>query len=746
MTLRNPSSTPAALHRAGLASLFVALALSACGGGGGSDATNAQPAPPPPVVTNPQPEPSPPPVVTNPQPDPTPPPVLSKGGVSLLAGSLGGAGNLDGVGAAARFNNPLGLGIGPNGDLYVADRDNGRIRKVTPAGVVSTVAGSGAVGCVNGPALQASFTDPRDVAVGPDASVFVIDGVRVRRIDTAGNVATVAGTTTSECYPGTNNSNVAPTSPNAIAVDAAGTAYINDRTRIYTLTPDGTLTHLVGTKDPALQRVSSTVSDFRNATGIALDAARNIYVAEDYLYADGTKTVRGIDRLDPTGRIAPVVPASTALGEVNDIARDAAGNVYMVDSVRNVVRKATPAGSVSIIAGIETERYMADTSIDGPLGAGRLAAPQGIAVATDGTVYVSDQYAHSIRRIDPVTGDLSTFAGLAPTTFYGEYHAVDRAGNVFVAVLKLDTRDYAIQRIAPDGRATTLVPGGLNAPRGMAIDSAGNLFVVDVPRDDINNCVGCRFSRTTAFVRKITPQGEMSIFAGNPANASRAPDADGAGTAANLSNARALTIDPVGNLYVSQYLGAPLRKITPQGVVSTLPVALPGTEQYPSGLAADAAGNIYLSSCPVLLSQSGFTINPADAPPGAAVLKVDPSGNVTQLAGSTTEVGYVDGPGAQARFAANRGSTRGQGNNACLTGLTLDAAGNLYVADKANDAVRKITPDGTVSTVVGQKGVRGIALGPLPTSLSQPTDVGFDAAGNLYIVSTYGLLKVQFDR
>ncbi|MEO7937018.1 MAG: hypothetical protein ABIR55_00170, partial [Burkholderiaceae bacterium] len=610
-----------------------------------------------------------------------------------------------------------------------------------------TVAASGAVGCVNGPALQASFTDPSDVAIGPDASVFMIDGVRVRRIDAAGNVATLAGIITSKCYYGTrNNGNVAPTSPSAIAVDAAGMAYINDRTRIYTLTPDGTLTHLVGTKDPALQMLSSTVSDFHSAIGIALDAARNVYVSENYFYADGTKTYRGIDRLDPTGRIVPAVPASTALGEIDDIARDAAGNVYLMDSVRNVVRKATPAGSVSIIAGIETERYRADTSLDGPLGTGRLAAPQGIAVAADGTVYVSERYSNSIRRIDPVSGDLSTLAGLAPTTFYGEYHAVDRAGNVFVAALKLDTRDYAIQRIAPDGTATTLVNSGLNAPRGMAIDGAGNLFVVDVPKQPIDNNVGFRFGRTTAFVRKITPQGEMSIFAGNPTNASRAPDADGAGTAASISNARALAIDPAGNLYVSQYLGAALRKITPQGVVSTIAVTLPGIEQYPSGLAADAVGNIYLSSCPVLLSQSGFTINPADAPPGAAVLKVDASGNVTQLAGSTTEVGFVDGPGARARFAADRGFTRGQGSNACLTGLTLDAAGNVYVADKANDAVRKITPQGEVSTVVGQKDARGIALGPLPTSLSQPTDVSVNSSGTLVIGSTSALLKMALGK
>ena len=705
MTIRIASSLPAALRRPALGSLFIALTLSACGGGGGSDAMN------------PQPEPSP------------PPPVVSKGSVSLLAGSLGGAGNLDGAGSAARFNNPNGLAVGPTGDLYVADGDNARIRKVTPAGVVSTVAGSGQFVYADGPAMQASFCDPKKIAVGPDGSIFVIDSTRVRKIDAAKNVKTVTGPTTADCdYAAYSNGSVAPKSPSAIAVDAFGIAYILDayENSVYTLTPAGALNPLAARRDPNSDRAS----DFHTPHGIALDATRNIYISDIY----PNDYYRGIARLTQTGELTVVVPPSAELGEINDLARDATGNLYTVDTEANVVRKITPAGSVSIIAGVEWKPSLFGASdgfvsVDGPLGTGRLTRPLGVAVAADGTVYVTESYFNTIRRIDPATGDLSTLAGLAPKNSFGEYHATDRAGNVFVAVATANNFfEYAIQRIAPDGTATTLVPGGLNAPRGMALDSAGNLYVVDVPYSTINTCVGCRLSATPAVVRKITPRGEMSIFA------------------ANLDNARALTIDPAGNLYVAKYIGAPLSKITPQGVVSTIAVTLPGTEQYASGLAADAAGNIYLSSCPILLSASGFTINPADAPPGAAILKVDPRGNVTVLAGSTTEVGYVDGPGAKARFAADRGFARGKGNNACLTGLTLDAAGNVYVADKGNDAVRKITPDGMVSTVVGQKGVRGIVLGPLPASLSEPTDVSLDGAENLLIGSATALLKVQFDR
>ena len=730
MTIWIASSLPAALRRPALGALFVALALSACGGGGGSDATTAQPAPTP----------SPPPVVTNPQPEPTPPPVAAKGNVSLLAGTAGGAGNLDGAGSTARFDGPAGLAIGPAGDLYVADSGNRRIRKVTPAGVVSTIAGSGQAAYADGPALQASFCDPQKLAVGPDASLFVIDRTRVRKIDAAGTVKTVAGDPNFACNDrNPNGASVAPKLPTAIAVDAFGIAYIADSFAgaVYTLTPAGALTLLAGSEDGTRR---DPVLSFPR--GIALDAARNVYVATD-----------SIARIAQTGEVTPLVPSGVTTSPckaANALARDAAGNLYVADIWANVVCKITPAGNVSIVAGIKSQtftfqsyRFDGYESVDGPLGTGRLATPQGVAVAADGTLYVSDNYAHTIRRVDAATGNLSSLAGLAPLLSpFGAYHATDRAGNVFVAVA-VDKRpflnSYAIQRIAPDGTATTLVSGGLKAPRGMAIDAAGNLYVVDVPA---GSCVNCSYLPLSTVVRKITPQGEISIFAGRLETPSLTlkPDVDGIGAAAYLSNAVALTFDPAGNLYVTQASNHPLRKITPEGVVSTVALTLPGNagQYYPSGVAADAAGNVYLSTCD---ANKGTAI---PVPPlGAAILKVDPgSNNATEFAGSINEAGYIDGPGAQARFAVMQNPA----GDRCLTGLTLDGVGNLYVSDQGNDVVRKITPAGVVSTVVGQPGMRGIALGPLPASLSAATDLSLDGAGNLVIGSVDALLKVRFDK
>ena len=604
-----------------------------------------------------------------------------------------------------------------------------------PRGVVSTVAGSGRLGDADGPALQASFCDPSKIAVGPDASVFVINRLAVRKIDPAGNVKTVAGPVTNRCGFNPSLDWSAPKSPSAIAVDAFGIAYIADSFAgaIYTLTPAGALTLLAGSDDPQQPNRA-----FSGSAGIALDAARNVYALGNPVSAPNT---RSIVRISQTGEITTVVPPSAALNPTIDLARDAAGNFYLIDgSARSVVRKITPDGRISIIAGVDENPNTLVEAVDGPLGTGRLASPQGIAVTADGTVYVSDR-SNTIRRIDPVTGNLSTLAGLVPQGPYLGNHATDRAGNVLVVVARPPYNgEVSIERIAPDGTATTRVPRGVVGPGPMAVDSAGNLYVLNSGRYPVANGI-----TTGSVVRKITPQGEVSVFAGSLQSPTTSQeiniDVDGVGSAAVLNTAAALTIDPADNLYVAQVLGAPLRKITPQGVVSTVPATLPGQNQYPNAVTADAAGNIYLASCARPTRTFPTT-------PNAAVLKVDPSGAVTQLAGSLTEVGYVDGPGAQARFAAIQGVFTGITSNpgTCPSGLTLDAAGNVYVADTGNDVVRRIAPDGVVSTVVGQPGVRGVSLGDLPASLSRPTDLSFDAAGNLVVRSENALLRVQLGK
>ncbi len=215
---------------------------------------------------------------------------------------------------------------------------------------------------------------------------------------------------------------------------------------------------------------------------------------------------------------------------------------------------------------------------------------------------------------------------------------------------------------SPSGYADgTGTAAKFNEPRGMVVDSVGNVYVADKN----NNCI-----------RKITPQGAVTTFAGS----NNGGYADAAGTAAQFSKPYGLAIDKDGNVYVADSANNRIRKITPQGVVTT--VAGSGTAglvnaagmgaqfNAPSGLVFDSSGNLYVVD----------TMN-------HCVRKISPQGIVTTVAGSGT-AGYIDSTGMAAQF-----------NKPC--GVAIDKDGNLYVADEGNNNIRKITPQGVVTTLAG---------------------------------------------
>ena len=295
MTTQTPGSMPAGLRRSAFGSLFFALTA----GGSGSDATNTQPAP-----------------------EPTPPPTASKGSISLLDGSLGGTGNRDGAGATARFNFPTGLAVGPQGNLYCRRQRKPAHPQGHARGCGEHGGGLGPAGLRRWPGLAGVVLQPTRIAVGPDASVFVIDG-KLRKIDPTGNVRTVAGPATGNCGNLPFREAPAPKLPSAVAVDAFGIAYVADSFAgaIYTLTPDGVVTLLADSVDQKQPNPT-----FGGYGGIALDGARNLYVLGTTLPNVGT---RDIVRVSQPGEVKTVVPLSTVLGGAKDIASDAAGILYV---------------------------------------------------------------------------------------------------------------------------------------------------------------------------------------------------------------------------------------------------------------------------------------------------------------------------------------------------------------------------------------------------------------------------------
>ncbi len=267
--------------------------------------------------------------------------------------------------------------------------------------------------------------------------------------------------------------------------------------------------------------------------------------------------------------------------------------------------------------------------------------------------------------------------------------ATDAAGNIYVA----DSDNNSIRKITPAGAVTTITGNGsigktngalkdalFNYPHGLVLDAAGNIYVADAG----NN-----------LIRKISVDGVVSTLAGsgNPGKA------NGAGAAAEFNFPAGITIDGAGNLYVTDGTNGCIRKITPTGVVSNFTGAV---FNFPEGIAIDAAGNLYVADT------------------GAGIIrKATATGTVTDFAGSGI-FGLVDGLSDLAQFFNPEG-------------LAIDKAGNLYVGDLANSAVRKITPAGIVSTIAGN-GTPGYANGVGPDArFHEPSGITVDAAGTIYV-------------
>lgn len=317
-----------------------------------------------------------------------------------LAGKVGTSGTNDGTGNTARFCCPMGVAIDSKGNLYVADKENSTIRKVTPKGEVTTLAGlAGCSGTNDGLSSAARFSYPSGVAVDRTGNVYVAD---------SGN------------------------------------------NTIRKITPEGQVTTLAGS-------------------------------AGAYGDADGT------------GDIA-------RFNGPWDLAVDESGNVYVADVANFTIRKLTAAGVVTTLAGKAGE----DGNADGTGSTARFNAPSGVALDSAGTVYVADSWNNTIRKIDPAIGMVSTLAGLGGFTNYGSMDgigngarffspsnvALDSAGNVYVT----DGSNFTIRKITPAGMVTTLggkvrSPGtndgvGIVArfdhPCGVAVDSAGNIYIADM--------------------------------------------------------------------------------------------------------------------------------------------------------------------------------------------------------------------------------------------------------------------------
>jgi sugar lactone lactonase YvrE len=653
-----------------------------------------------------------------------------------VAGKAAFAANVDGTGTAARFIAPSGVAVDSNGNVYVADQAANTIRKITPGGVTTTLAGSpGVSGSADGTGSAARFNIPVGVAVDSSGNVYVADtsNETIRKITPAGVVTTIAGTVgTSGTLDGTGTAAQFST-PTSLAVDGSGNIYVVDQTddTIRKVTSGGVVTTIAGSVVTAgATNGSGSVARFNSPYGIAIDGSGNLYVADT-----GNGTIRKIDTsgnvttLAGSPKVSGYADGTGAAAEFRSplgVAADSSGNVYVSDTNNNVIRKITPAGVVTTFAGLVPYVGWGNGT-----GAGaEFNTPFGIAVDSNGNVYVADQGNTDIRKISP-GGTSTTLAGQqgggnadgsgsAAGFDFPTGAAADTSGNIYIA----DEQNDEIRKMTPSGTVSTVAGAGGSAgatdatgtsaqfdfPFGVAVDGSGNTYVADA---------------TNNTIRKITSSGVVTTLAGL---AGSPGSVDGTGSAARFDQPIGVAVDGNGNVYVSEQRNATIRKITPAGVVSTL-AGLAGSNgstdgtgsaarfYLPAGLAIDSSGNIFV----------------ADAT-ADEIRKVTPGGVVTTIAGSPQSAGSNDGTGSAAQFFFP-------------VGLAIDSSGNLFVADANNNEIRKVTPAGVVTTLGGsappsrQPGQAapppGFADGTgSAAQFNNPEGIALDASGNVYVADS----------
>ncbi|MDX9736438.1 MAG: SMP-30/gluconolactonase/LRE family protein, partial [Thermoanaerobaculia bacterium] len=572
--------------------------------------------------------------------------------VSRLAGASGGGGWFDGSLETARFLNPWGIASDAAGNVYVLDGSWGLVRKVSPSGRVTTLAGlAGSYGGADGRGPIARFNNPDGIAASASGVVYVADTENhtIRRILPTGEVTLFAGAAgVADSADG--SAGVARFfKPRGVVVDAAGTLYVADTSNhtIRKITPAGVVSTLAGEAQmPGTANGRGSAARFRSPQGVAVDGSGNVYVADT-----GNHTIR---KITPAGDVTTLAGVAGLAGwgdgdaafsvfrSPTALVVDGAGNVLVADTANMTVRLVSTSGVVSTLAG----RGLSPGNADGAGADARFTRPSGIALEPGGTFVVSDS--RSVRRMT-ATGVVSTVTGEtdAPMVY------VDGPG--------ADAR-------FPD-------------PAALAADSHGNLFVAD-PLTDV--------------IRKIAPSGETTTYAGVFHHCALI---DGPLADARFCGPSGLVIDANDNIYVSDSWNNAIRKVTPDGVVTTLAGGsecgnCDGTGRAagfdePWGVTVDAAGNVWVAD------SANHTIR-----------RITPSGVVTTVAGTAGYAGYVDGVGSSARFYSP-------------AGIAADRHGNVYVADYSNARIRKVTGDGVVTTLLGPRDER-------------PVGIQVDGSGNVF--------------
>ena len=629
--------------------------------------------------------------------------VSSAGTLTVIAGTgtFGFSGD-GGPATSARLASPLGLAVDTTGNLFIADYDNNRIRKLTPNGVITTVAGNGTsvFGGDNGAATLAGM-GPTGVAVDATGNLFIADNDnhRVRKVTPNGVITTSTGNGTA-AFTGDGGlaSAAQVANPRGVAVDAAGNLFIADydNNRIRKIATDGRISTVAGNGVFAFRGDGgpATLAGL-SPTSVAVDGAGNIFIADN-----DNHRVRKVDLAGTITSIAGTgAPGFSGDGSSGTsaqlafpvgIATDSAGNAFIADGENQRIRRVNAAGIIATVAGSGIGQTLGD---GGPATLARLILPTAVAVDTAGNVFIADTLNHRVRKVTPA-GIITTIAGNGTGGFSGDGGpataaqlftpnglAIDVAGNLFIA----EYNNGRVRKVSPNGIITTVAGDGSDffngdgvlataagiGPMGVAVDSTGNLFIADWNNER---------------VRKVGSDGRITTVAGTGEPGFSGDD--GPATSAQISSPICVAVDGAGNLYVCDGDNARVRKVTPNGVITTL--AGNGASAFsgdggpaisasliPAGIAVDATGNVFIAD---------FGNHRIRRVSGSTITTVAGGGPEGALGDGPATSTYLNGPG----------------------GIALDNSGNIFVAESESNRVRKVTLSQQMSFSMPDRG--GVSL------------------------------------
>jgi cysteine-rich repeat protein len=610
--------------------------------------------------------------------------VTSQGRIDTVVGN-GQAGREGdgGLAVAARLKLPYGVTTDGLGRIYIADRGNNKVRRVSVDGIISTIAGTGASGFQGdgGPALLAILFSPTGLWIDDSSQLYIADSEnhRVRRVNSAGTIETVAGNGIGDyAGDGALARNASLQLPSRIAVGSDQQLYIADsgNHRVRRVSSNGIIDTIAGDGEPTFSGDggSARAAGLQNPFAVAIDRTGVLYVADSLnnrirqIANESIETISGTGSAGFSGDGAP--SNSAKLGGPRAVAIDTIGQLFIADTDGNQIRKVQLDGKIVTVAGNGARGFSGDGGM--ALNAS-LNRPAGVAVDSAGIVYIADTFNHRIRRVN-VDGTIDTFAGVGTSGRSGD------GGPALAALMSL--------------------------PTGLAMGGNGDLYFADTNNDK---------------VRRINTDGVIEPVAGNGSGGGAI---DGVlATRTRLNNPTSIVVDGAGQVYIADAQNHRIRRVKSDGIIETLvgdvrgfspdgTFATQANVDNPVGVALDSQGRVVFSD----------TNN-------HRIRRINADGTLVTLAGSG--MAGVSGEGG---LAVNAGLQFPQG-------LVIDGTGALMVAEFESSRVRRVSPVGMVDTVAGA--MFEPDRGPLATArMVGVQQLAMSANGDIYSANgTKGIIE-----